>query len=714
MQIIKNYTGNPLLNNSIQTIESLAELDHVSEITTEVLEQLYQKHKLWELFKRMKSYTMLFSKNGPLLNDKDFGERIFKGIIEFTLKHFENKGKHRCEISGLRFDTSFTDIYEKVLALPKKRDELETEINELNQKKKALETKQEKESETLKDDLKKLYDEIKKKKNKVMNLEKSLAKKDKTINRCWFPLIGSLGSDAQALPQAVFDIKIHPICLVIIQFLPFSALLYKGGVLLLDSINFDFSKEFISENTKKVLERIELCNNKKIENIKDLSQGDYILQAIRIYQEKSMDYESYTDLNLWSFSNSGTGASCEIDRIPNEVFKTLYQIYRTGSECQRDLKKILTDSYSAKFLECLIEGRDYYGLYPRKIQVKKGKKTETIELEGVSVTFFEAYQKAIDNNKLKDYAKYIAYLISEDKDKDLKPDEIRLLEELEPYKKGEYYTLVYGVLLRAAQNGQWSLQNHLEILNETDEKTIQSWISGIFKMVHFYFYKRSFSEKCLILAITKLTPILSTIIHLIETDEKADKSIGRLRHQQDYSTFNINQIFVRQSQRLSFSSIVDLTYDEHYARKNGLNILLRLYFNQAEATLEFKEEYLSAFNGGNISEDDNSSRFKYYKLFAETYQTYYLEKYNQDIAKYKKHVLKAFPKTSTKFRIWMYDALEKMKDFYKGNLNFDKSSLKSFEEELFYAPNGEFNLSFSQFAIEFLLNQQFLKSFPNN
>ena len=418
MQIIKNYTGNTLLNNSIQTIESLAKLGNVSEITTEVLEQLYQKYKIWDLFKHMKSYTMLFAKNGPLLNDKDFGEEIFKGIIEFTLKNFENKGKHQCEISGLRFDTSFADIYEKVL-------------------------------------------------HEIKYPVKKIKEKDKTINRFWFPLMGSLGSDAQALPQAVFDIKIHPICLVIIHFLPFSALLYKGGILLVDSANFDFSRKFISESTNKVLERIELRNNGKVGNIKDFSQGDYILRAICIYQEKDMDYESYTDLNLWSFSNAGTGASCEIDRIPNEVFKTLYQIYRTGSECQEDLKNILRESYSAQFLECLIESRDYYGLYPRKIQKDK--------TEGVSVAFFEAYQKAIHNDKLKDYAKYIAYLISEDKE--LKISEIKLMEKWSSYREPEYNTLVYGVLLRAAQNGKWSLQNHLEILNETDEKTIQSWIS---------------------------------------------------------------------------------------------------------------------------------------------------------------------------------------------------------------------------------------------
>ena len=654
--IFNNYTGSPFINNALQTIEVLTELEHVSEITTDTLMKLYEKYKIWQLFKRMKSYSMLFSRNGPLLNDKNFGEKIFKGIIEYILKNYENEGKYQCEISGLRFNTPFADIYEKVL-----------------------------------------YE--------VKYPVKKIKGKDKTINRCWFPLTGALGSDAQALPQAIFDIQIHPICLVVIQFLPFSALLYKGNILLVDTINFEFSKGFIAESVERVLQEIEITKSSKpIENIRDFSQGDYVLKAIRIYTEKKMDYENYTDLNLWSFSNSGTGASCNIDRIPNSTFKTLYQIYQTNIKCKEDLKTILKSS-SARFLECLIEDKDYYGLYPRKIQIKRGKKIETVRLEGVSVPFFDTYQRAINNDKLKEYAKYIAYLVSEDKE--LKASEIKLLERAEAYKESEYNTLVYGVLLRAAQRGKWSLQNHLEILDNTDTTVIKSWIYGIFKMVHFYFYKKAYSNERPISQPVELTPILSTIIHLIETDIESQRSINRLKHQQDYETFNINRIFVRNCQGLNLGKIVSLVYDDYRPRRHDLNKLLRLYFNQADTYLEFEEAFLKPFKNG-----DNET-FKIYTSFVTAFQGYYLNKYNNDIPKYEKHILNSFPKTLRNFKVWLSDILEKMNAFYKGSSDFDLTQLEYFEEELFYAPNGEYNLSFSRFVIEFLLNQHFYQSFSN-
>ena len=475
-------------------------------------------------------------------------------------------------------------------------------------------------------------------------------------------------------------------------------MLYKGRILLLDTVNFEFSKYYISENVERVLQQIEITKSgNPIENVRDFSQGDYILNAIRIYADK-IEEDNYTDLNLWSFSNSGTGASCEIDRIPNRTFRTLYQIYRTNSKCQEDLKTILKSS-SARFLECMIEGKDYYGLYPRKIKIKKGKKAETIKLEGVNVAFYEAYQKTIKNDQLKAYAKYIAYLISEDKE--LKTSDIKLLEKFEPHKEPEYNTLIYGVLLRGAQRGQWSLQNHLEILDKADGTVIRSWIYGIFKMVHFYFFKKAFLDQCPAPQPTELTPILSTIVYLIEMDVESKKSIDRLQHPQKYETFNINWIFTRNSQDLDLGAIVSFVYDDYRPRRNDLNKLLRLYFNQDETNNEFRKSYLVSFQNG------SNEPFKVYQSFVETFQDYYLDKYNNDIPKYEKHILKSFPTDLRGFKTWIGDALEKMNTFYSNNRNFDLSKLEYFEEELFYAPNGEYNPSFSRFAIEFLFNQHF-------
>jgi hypothetical protein len=669
--IFKNYTGSAFLNNALQTIEVLGGLDEVSEITTDTLLELYKEHKIWSLFKRMKSYSMLFM-NQPLINfqKKEFGTFIFQELMLSIIEDEKNyEGSSICPISGLKFNKEFSFYYRTVI-------------------------------EKVADKIRKTRTDPKKLKNDLKNLYNT----DTSISRCWFPLLGSIGSDAQALPQAKFDIQVHPICLVIIQFLPFSALLYKGGILLFDTTNFEFSKDFIEESVERVQQEINLTpSEKSVENIRDFSQGDYILKSIRIYKELRIDYDAYTDLNLWKFSNSGTGASCEIDRIPNQTFKTLLKIYDTNSKCQEDLKDILKRS-SKRFLEHLIEGKDYYGLYPRRITVKKGKKTEVIKLEGVSVEFFDVYQAAINNDKYKNYAKYIAFLINEDEK--LKDSEVKLLEKFDAYKEAEYNTLIYTVLLRATQNGLWSLENHLEILDETDNNIIRSWIYGIFKMVHFYYHKKGFLKDCPIAKETKLTPILSTIIHLIEEDERKKDSIDRLTHNQNYENFNINKIFIRNAKQVELGAITNYLYDDYRPRKNDLNKLLRLYYNQVNPSMGFEIDYLKHFKNA------NNQPFSDYQQFVETFQEYYLDKYNKDTSKYERSVLKPF--TSNKFDIkkWIVDVLGNMKNYSNKEI-INKSQIESFEENLFYAPNGEYSLSFSQFAIQFLLNKHFINHFQN-
>lgn len=264
MSIFKNYTGNAMLNNALMTIEALGNFKTVSEITPDVLLQLYKDKELLKMNKRLKSYTMLFTKNGPLHNDKANGDKTYDALFKTIINNFENEGDKTCEISGLKFNSTFKTVFEialKSIGIP----------------------------------------------------EKEIQKKDTNLSRTWFPLIGGLGSDAQALPQAKFTIQIHPVCVAILQFLPLSSLLYKGGILLIDSSNFEFAKTFVADNQKELEKRILVTKSaESIENVRDFSKGSYLLKALKILQNKE-DEEAYSDLNLWSFSNSGTGASCEID-----------------------------------------------------------------------------------------------------------------------------------------------------------------------------------------------------------------------------------------------------------------------------------------------------------------------------------------------------------------------------------------------------------------
>ena len=110
--------------------------------------------------------------------------------MESIIDGFENEGENVCELSGMRFNKKFETYY----------------------------------AETL---------------QRIGYPADKIVGKDKTINRCWFPLIGGLGSDAQALPQAMRAIQIHPIWVVVMQFLPLSAVIFKGGILLVMRVPLD-------------------------------------------------------------------------------------------------------------------------------------------------------------------------------------------------------------------------------------------------------------------------------------------------------------------------------------------------------------------------------------------------------------------------------------------------------------------------------------------
>src|SRR5690606_1659321 len=105
--IFKKYTGNAMLNNALMTIEALTKSKSVSEITPTLLKELYNKVGLKEINKRLKSYTMVFSLNNPLVNPakkaNNAGENTYHHLLTAIMDGFELDGEKICEISGLRF-----------------------------------------------------------------------------------------------------------------------------------------------------------------------------------------------------------------------------------------------------------------------------------------------------------------------------------------------------------------------------------------------------------------------------------------------------------------------------------------------------------------------------------------------------------------------------------------------------------------------------------
>ncbi|AYO58298.1 hypothetical protein CO230_09325 [Chryseobacterium sp. 6424] len=665
-----------MLNNALMTIEALAKLKSVSEVSPLVLKQLCNSVDLKEINKRLKSYTMIFSLNNPLVNPakkaNNAGENTYHHLLNAIMDGFESDGERVCEISGLRFNKSFQDFY---------KEEIE------RQKKILVATSR---------DAKQLNKELK-------NIENT----DTSLNRSWFPLIGGLGSDAQALPQAKYPIQIHPICIAILQFLPLSALLYKGGILLVDSSNFELSREMIAQSVKTVSEKIQGASSaESIENIRDFAKGDYLLKALAILTEKEDLEETYSDLNLWSFSNSGTGASCEIDRVPNALIRKLQRLIRNPS-ISPELKGILSRNESAySFIESLGGSKDWFLLYPNVFGSGKKK----VEYEGVSPGFIEVYYEEIGKANLIPTAKYIARLIKKYKSKSFE----KLLEKTDAWNDSEYKIELFKVLVKATENHEWSLEQQIAILDHKNELPIKNNFYQYQKLIHYFTQKEVTSKEIpnINIEYSKVFEACKWIVSLIQKDEKVNTITFNLTNPNENQKVGFSRIILDALNytEITLEEIVEIFYDEDYNfKKYGLNELLRIFFSQSDQqSFEFHN-----LRNLSITADIFQRWLNRIREFATDYQTYfYANNFNFETGKpsYKKfeRTINSLVTENDNFYALLteiiYNTNQHLKEMEQ--TKEDKWSI----EDLMTNPLGNSNRNICILAIKFLLKQTSVQS----
>jgi|GEM_PF-1458344 len=657
IRIFKTYTGNAMLNNALMTIESLAKLKAVSEVTPKLLAELYTQVDLRSVNKRLKSYTMLFTKNGPLHNDKTNGDKIYDVLMKTIISNFESDGSHICEISGLRFEKSFDKLYQTAL-------------------------------------------------KSIGISEKEIQKKDTNISRTWFPLIGGLGSDAQALPQAKFTVQIHPICILILQFLPLSALLYKGGILLVDSSNFGLARDMVERNTKIIAEKIQAVSVKEsVENVRDYAKGDYLIRVLDILTEKEDFEEAYSDLNMWSFSNSGTGASCEIDRVPNTLIRKLQVLYK-NSKIRNELKGILSRNERAySFIECLEDNKDWFLLYPNVF----GSGKKRVEYEGVSPDFLEAYYKVIGSGKSIDYAGYIAGLIDQYKSKSFE----KFLDRTDAWNDPEYRIELYRVLVIASEKGKWSLEHQIRILDDNNRLPVKNHFYQLHKLIHYYYQKRMFSSHLPEAGVnnTRVYNACKWIISIIQNDSRNGKTLSDLTNVNEYLKVGYNRMIIHalESYPIVLENILEIFYDEDFNySKSGLNELLRIFFLQPEQENYTIESWKNALQEDKLIQDWLTT----IKEFTDDYKNYYCERYrHRDTLELP---VKKFART-VQFIIseneGFYTLLNEA--VYSTNQYLNENNLSDSDkwnvDALLCNPLGNYAVNISRLAIKFLLKAQSMK-----
>jgi len=329
-------TGNPFVDTGLAVIASLAKLDSIDDLKTEHLVSVHKNGEfLAKSNSKIKSMSMIFTNNNILQNsaitDQEKRLLYYRKITSAILNQIsDNDRDERCECCG---NTKSLDIDRLI-------------------------------------------------KNTLVPL--GLTNKKRYVGRDWFPLAGSLTSDAQSLPSASRPLNLCARCLFAVHYLPLGVLLLNGKLTLFQSTSKDFWYEIIKSQVEDYYNRISIGNYETIGS----KEGSIIAvdRLLSVMNKMRDELPIGISLFLWCFSNSGQGPDCKIEEIPNNALKFLFNAVRYGTRNEL-LELIKRDKKDNRFslLSSISNSSDYSSLYPFK------------KYQGASQVLFSLYQIHIRN-----------------------------------------------------------------------------------------------------------------------------------------------------------------------------------------------------------------------------------------------------------------------------------------------------------------------------
>ncbi len=185
---------------------------------------------------------------------------------------------------------------------------------------------------------------------------------ERHVGRDWFPLAGSISSDAQALPSASRTPNICSTCLFAVHYLPLGAILMNGRLAIFQSTSERFWFRYVTRIAYDVMNRITI-GEKETLGAKRGSTA-VVEEAFKAMDEiRDVGLEPGTTLFVWRFSNSGTGPDCEVEEIPSHALEFLYEAKNHGFE--REILRLMSREGKNQFLQAIQGRKEYYPLYPR-------------------------------------------------------------------------------------------------------------------------------------------------------------------------------------------------------------------------------------------------------------------------------------------------------------------------------------------------------------
>ncbi|MBI4444426.1 MAG: hypothetical protein HY645_00845 [Acidobacteria bacterium] len=423
-----DLTGNPFVDTGLAVLAALAGLEEVGDLTIEHVRKVYgDGSRLGSWNSSLKNFTMVLTKNSLLTNPsiKDGSKRteMYRSVVGGLLDRMgQEKMAFTCEACGAPRTLDFDRLCRSSLAG--------------------------------------VVDE-----------------QTRFVGRDWFPLAGSMGSDAQALPAASRPVHVCAKCLFAVHYLPLGLILLDGRLAVFQCTSADFWYELIRDIVHEVRSRIKAGNFDTLgakEGSRALAKRLLALFERLQTAARFGEIPRGTLLNVWRFTNSGASPECEIAEIPNASLVFLWKAVGQGL---RHEVEGLVDSEKKKersFLRCIAERIEYRGLYPRG------------RMQGASPELFLLYQTEVCGRTRRTLR--CAHRLAYETVRAVKPKDLKKLQREEAFSEPAIRNHFRGMMIRLAERGDFSLDDYIRLFPYSDDCSgIQVRFDG-WNLVRYYLH----------------------------------------------------------------------------------------------------------------------------------------------------------------------------------------------------------------------------------
>ena len=311
-----------------------------------------------------------------------------------------------------------------------------------------------------------------------------------SIGRDYFPLAGSIGNDAQALPAASRAPRFCPLCLLAVHWLPLGTGVFNRGlacfqftepILSQDLIQSIYERNRAQLNISKISDKLSISFSsdeaKSGKSQKSLGQLLFEVIVDFNFKRKRKSLPKTVTLNIWTFSNAGQSADSDFFEIPNPSLQFFWEGLTFKTEIEKFLQREDPKKTQTHLLAAIEQRREYLSFYPQK--TKKGEAKSQIATVGL----FDLYQiKVLKHLPIAlESAKLFAKLAHEKLKTEIEEDKKRekffgqILKENPRYTKEQNIRVgLRKMLIEFAEEGKIKLDNYVALFPAANLQNIEN------------------------------------------------------------------------------------------------------------------------------------------------------------------------------------------------------------------------------------------------